>query len=425
MNSCSVLPRCPLASRIAAAETYPSRPVRILVATSAGGGTDLVARFIAQWLTERLGQSFFVENRAGGGNNIGTEMAARSPADGYTLFMANTVNTINNSLYQKLNYNFIADFAPVANVMGTPLLVLVHPSVAAKNAAELIALAKASPGKLNLASGGVGSTGHMSAELFQMMAGIKFTHVPYRGEAPALTDLIAGQAQVMVSTTGSSLQYARAGTVRALATTTDDRVARTARRAAAVEDGAGLSGQRLERPLCAERNASGDHHLAQQGGEPRDSRSEDQGAHRQPRGRRAARFAGGLRPDDRGRHRQVGQGRAVLRRARELNARALRAGSRSADQCGGGSIRAGTHGSDRVQGRGAANSACRLYLFETGQIPSSCNAAIRSLSERSGHSASRAYRAGPMSTRLSRLVMIDLHARKSVLACWRHWSFAP
>jgi tripartite-type tricarboxylate transporter receptor subunit TctC len=213
-----------VASHIAGAETYPSRPVRILVATSAGGGTDIVARLIAQWLSEQLGQSFFVENRPGGGNNIGTEMAAHSPADGYTLFMANTVNAINNSLYQNLSYNFIADFAPIANVMGTPLLVLVHPSVEAKSAAELIALAKASPGKLNLASGGVGSTGHMSAELFQMMAGIKFTHVPYRGEALALTDLIAGQAQVMISTTGSSLQYAKAGTVRALATTTDDRV---------------------------------------------------------------------------------------------------------------------------------------------------------------------------------------------------------
>lgn len=215
----------PMASPIAIAETYPARQVRILVATSAGGGTDLVARFIGQWLTKRLGQSFFVENRPGGGNNIGTEMAARSPADGYTLFMANTVNTINNSLYQNLKYNFIADFAPVANIMATPLLLLVNPSVAAKNAAELIALSKASPGKLNLASGGVGSTGHMSAELFQMMAGIKFTHVPYRGEAPALTDLIAGQAQVMIATTGSSLQYAKAGAVRALATTTDDRVA--------------------------------------------------------------------------------------------------------------------------------------------------------------------------------------------------------
>ena len=314
----------PVASRIAVAETYPSRPVRILVGTSAGGGTDLVARFIAQWLTERLGQSFFVENRPGGGNNIGTEMAARSPADGYTLFMANTVNTINNSLYQKLNYNFIADFAPVANVMGTPLLVLVHPSLVAKNAAELIALAKASPGKLNLASGGVGSTGHMSAELFQMMAGIKFTHVPYRGEAPALTDLIAGQAQLMVSTTGSSLQYARAGTVRALATTTDDRVAE-------LPDVPPLSktvpGYRANAwsGLCAPKGTpAGDHHLAQQGGEPRDGRSEDQGAHRQPWRCRAARLAGGLRPNDRGRHRQVGQGRAVLRRARELNSLVLR-----------------------------------------------------------------------------------------------------
>ena len=214
----------PLVLNVAVADTYPSRPVRILVATSAGGGTDLVARFIAQWLSERLGQPFFVENRPGGGNNIGTEMAAHSPADGYTLFMANTVNTINNSLYRNLNYNFTADFAPIANIIRTPLLVLVHPLVEAKSAAELIALAKASPGKLNLASGGVGSTGHMSAELFEMMAGIKFTHVPYRGEALALADLIAGQAQVMISTTGSSLQYAKAGTVRALATTTDDRV---------------------------------------------------------------------------------------------------------------------------------------------------------------------------------------------------------
>ena len=212
------------ASHVAVAETYPSRPVRILVATSAGGGTDLVARFMAQWFSQQLGQSFFVENRPGGGNNIGTEMAAHSPADGYTLFMANTVNTINNSLYRNLNYNFISDFAPIANIMGTPLLLLVHPSVAANSVTDLIALAKVSPGKLNLASGGVGSTGHMSAELFQMMAGIKFTHVPYRGEALALTDLIAGNAQVMIATTGSSLQYAKAGTLRALATTTDDPV---------------------------------------------------------------------------------------------------------------------------------------------------------------------------------------------------------
>jgi len=211
--------------RQARADVFPTRPIHLIVPFTPGGTTDILARLMGQYLSTQLGQQVVIENRAGGGNNIGTEMAARSPADGHTLFMANTVNTINNSLYQKLNYNFIADFAPVGNVMGTPLLVLVHPSVEAKNAAELIALAKANPGKLNLASGGIGSTGHMSAELFQMMAGIKFTHVPYRGEAPALTDLIGGQAQVMVSTTGSSLPYAKAGTVRALAATTEDRVA--------------------------------------------------------------------------------------------------------------------------------------------------------------------------------------------------------
>ena len=252
----------------------------------------------------------------------------------------------------KLNYNFIADFAPVANVMGTPLLVLVHPSVAAKNAAELIALAKAAPGKLNLASGGVGSTGHMSAELFQMMAGIKFTHVPYRGEAPALTDLIAGQAQLMVSTTGSSLQYAKAGTVRALATTTDDRVAE-------LPDVPPLSktvpGYRANAwsGLCAPKGTPrGDHRLAQQGGEPRDGRSEDQGAHRQPRRCRAARVAGGLRRNDRGRHREVGQGRAVLRRARELNATCSEASSSSS------SVRAsrGSRPVPRMQGRDHATT---------------------------------------------------------------------
>ena len=162
-RSCRAAPS--LAHRVA--ETYPSRPVRILVATSAGGATDLVARLIAQWLTDELGQSFFVENRPGGGNNIGTEAAARSPPDGYTLFMANTVNTINNSLYQKLNYNFIADFVPVANVMRSPLLLLVHPSVPAKTVAEFIAYAKANPGKINMGSGGIGSTGTCPASCFR------------------------------------------------------------------------------------------------------------------------------------------------------------------------------------------------------------------------------------------------------------------
>ena len=156
--------RCRLLSHPAAARrAYPARPVRIIVATSAGGTTDIVARLLAQWLTERLGQPFVVENRPGGGNNIGTEMAARSPADGYTLFMANSVNAINTTLYQNLNYNFVTDFAPIAIVMRSPLLVQVHPSVPAKTVPEFIALAKANPGKINMGSGGNGATGQCPA----------------------------------------------------------------------------------------------------------------------------------------------------------------------------------------------------------------------------------------------------------------------
>jgi tripartite-type tricarboxylate transporter receptor subunit TctC len=215
----------PAVPRIAIAETYPSRPVRILVATSAGGGTDLVARFIAQWLTERLGQSFFVENRPGGGNNIGTELAARSPADGYTLFMANTVNAINTTLYKNLNYNFTTDLVPVAIVMRSPVIMQVHPSVPAKTVPEFIAYAKANPGKVNMGSGGVGATGHMAGELFQLMAGIKLVHVPYRGESLALTDLLGGQVQVVFATAGSSIQYIKADKLRPLAVTTTERIA--------------------------------------------------------------------------------------------------------------------------------------------------------------------------------------------------------
>ena len=211
----------PVASRLAFADTYPSRPVRVLVATSAGGSTDIIGRLVAQYLTEKLGQPFFVENRPGGGNNIGTEMAAHAPADGYTLFMANSVNAINNSLCENLNYVFLNDFVPIVNTMTSPCLMMVHPSVPAKTAAEFIALAKASPSKINMGSGGVGSTGHLGGELLQMMAGIKLTHVPYRGEAPAMTDLIAGQCQMVIATTGSAMQYCKAGSVRAIAVTLD------------------------------------------------------------------------------------------------------------------------------------------------------------------------------------------------------------
>jgi tripartite-type tricarboxylate transporter receptor subunit TctC len=214
----------PVARRTARADTYPLRPVRIIVATTAGGATDLAARLVAQWLTEKLGQSFFVENRPGGNNNIGTEAAARSPADGYTLFMANSVNTINASLYQKLNYNFIADFAPVVRVVRSPLLMMVHPSVPAKTVPEFIAYAKANPDKISAGSGGHGSSGHMAGQLFMMLTGVRMVHLPYRGESLAMTDLLGGQVQVVFATTGSAIAYAKAGTVRTLAVTTDARL---------------------------------------------------------------------------------------------------------------------------------------------------------------------------------------------------------
>jgi tripartite-type tricarboxylate transporter receptor subunit TctC len=215
----------PTLPHLARAETYPSRTVRIIVATSAGGTTDIVARLLGQWLADKLGQSFVVENRTGGGNNIGTEAAARSPADGYTLFMANTVNAINTTLYKNLNYNFTTDLVPVAIVMRSPVIMQVHPSVPAKTVPEFIAYAKANPGKVNMGSGGVGATGHMAGELFQLMAGIKLTHVPYRGESLALTDLLGGQVQIVFATAGSSIQYIKADKLRPLAVTTTERIA--------------------------------------------------------------------------------------------------------------------------------------------------------------------------------------------------------
>ena len=219
----AALPFLPHLAR--AADAYPSRTVRIIVATSAGGTTDIVARLLGHWLADKLGQSFIVENRTGGGNNIGTEAAARSPADGYTLFMANTVNAINTTLYKNLNYNFTTDLVPVAIVMRSPVIMQVHPSVPAKTVPEFIAYAKANPGKVNMGSGGVGATGHMAGELFQLLSGIKLTHVPYRGESLALTDLLGGQVQVVFATAGSSIQYIKADKLRPLAVTTTERIA--------------------------------------------------------------------------------------------------------------------------------------------------------------------------------------------------------
>ena len=218
----TALPALPHAA-LAQAQGYPTRSVRIIVAISAGGTTDILARLLGQWMTVRLGQPFVIENRPGGGTNIGTEMAVRSPADGYTLFMANTANAIAASLYKNLSFNFGTDLAPVAILAHTPLLVVVHPSVPVKTIPELIAYSKANPGKINMGSGGKGSTGHVSGELFQMLTGLKFQHVPYRGEAMAMTDLIGGQVQLGFITIGSSIQAIRAGNLRAIAITTPER----------------------------------------------------------------------------------------------------------------------------------------------------------------------------------------------------------
>jgi tripartite-type tricarboxylate transporter receptor subunit TctC len=213
----SVLPR------VAHAIDYPTRPVRIIVAVAAGGGADIVARLIGQWLSERLGQQFIVENRPGGGTNIGTEMVARAPADGYTLLLVNLTHAINATLYEKLNYNFVRDFAPVAGIVGVSNVVEIHPSVPAKTIPEFIAYAKANPGKINMGSAGNGSSSHMAGELFKMMAGVNLVHVPYRGQGPAMTDLLGGQLQVIFATTPGTTEFVRIGKLNALAVTTATR----------------------------------------------------------------------------------------------------------------------------------------------------------------------------------------------------------
>jgi tripartite-type tricarboxylate transporter receptor subunit TctC len=207
-------------SRIARAQTYPSRPVRWIVGFAPGGGNDIVARLMGQWLSERLGQPFIIDNRPGGGTNIGTEAVVRAPADGYTLLLVSTTQAINATLYDKLNFNFIRDIAPVAGVSRGALVMVVNPSVPATTVPELIAYAKANPGKISMASAGIGSTGHLSGELFKMMTGITTLHVPYRGIAPALNDLLGGQVQVTFASMPSSIEYIRAGKLRALAVTT-------------------------------------------------------------------------------------------------------------------------------------------------------------------------------------------------------------
>jgi tripartite-type tricarboxylate transporter receptor subunit TctC len=213
----------PAVSRVARAQAYPTRPVRIIIGFAPGSASDIVARLVGQWLSEGLGQPFIIEHRPGAANNIATEAVVRAPPDGHTLLVVSSANAVNATFYDKLNYNFIRDIAPVAGIIVVPSVLVVHPSVPAKTVPEFIAYAKANPGKLTMASGGIGSGTHLAGELFKMMAGVNMVHVPYRGGGPALTDLLGGQVQVMFPSTVSSIEYIRAGRLRALAVTTATR----------------------------------------------------------------------------------------------------------------------------------------------------------------------------------------------------------
>jgi tripartite-type tricarboxylate transporter receptor subunit TctC len=213
----------PAIARRAFADTYPSRPVRLLVGFTPAGGNDIIARLMGQWLTERLGQTFIIENRPGAGTNIAAEAVINSPPDGYTLFVSNLSNAINVTLYEKLNFDFMRDMLPVAGIAQAPAVFAINSSVPAKTVTEFIAHAKANPGRINMGSAGIGSTGHLAGELFKMMAGVNLTHVPYRGNAPALTDLIAGQIEVLFPSLGSSIEYVKTGKLRVLAVTSATR----------------------------------------------------------------------------------------------------------------------------------------------------------------------------------------------------------
>src|ERR1700704_1121845 len=209
----------PAISRFARAQAYPSRPVRLVVPFGSAGATDITARLVAQWLSERLGQQFIIENRPGAGGSIGTEAVVRSPPDGYTLVMTGQFNALNAAMYDKLSFNFLSDIAPIASIIRFPNIMVVNPSLPAKTLPAFIAYAKSNPGKINMASSGSGSSPHIIGELFKMMAGVDLVHVPYRSIAAAMTDLISGHVQIMSVSTAASKEYVKAGTLKALAVT--------------------------------------------------------------------------------------------------------------------------------------------------------------------------------------------------------------
>jgi tripartite-type tricarboxylate transporter receptor subunit TctC len=213
----------PAVTRVARAQTYPTRPVRIIVGAPPGGAFDILARLIGQWLSERFRQPFIVENRPGAGTNIGTEAVVKAAPDGYTLLFFDVSPAINTNLYDNLNFVFLRDIAPIASIVRSPLIMVVHPAIPAKTVPEFIAYAKANPGKINMASTGNGATPHVTGELFKMMAGVDMVHVPYRGAAPAITDLLSGQVQVLFISPLVSIEHIKTGRLRALAVTTATR----------------------------------------------------------------------------------------------------------------------------------------------------------------------------------------------------------
>jgi tripartite-type tricarboxylate transporter receptor subunit TctC len=215
----------PIASGIAEAQNYPARPIRFIVPFPPGGVSDIVARRMGQWLSERLGQPLVIEDRGGAGSNLGTEIVVNAPADGYTLLLDGSANAVNASLYPNLNFIYLRDIAPVASMFRAPHIMEVHPSFPARTVAEFIAYAKAHPRQINMASAGTGTISHMAGELFAMMTGVALTHVPYRGAAPALVDLLGGQVQVMFDNAASSIEHVRAGRLHAIAVTTATRLA--------------------------------------------------------------------------------------------------------------------------------------------------------------------------------------------------------
>ncbi len=303
----------PALSRFAWAQTYPTRPVRLIVGFAAGGPGDTLARLMGQWLSERLGQPFVIENRPGGGGNIGTESVVRAPADGHTLLLTTTGNTINTTLYEKLNFNFIRDIAPVAGIIRVPNVMAVHPSVPATTVPEFIAYAKANPGKLSQAVGGIGTSGHLGGELFKMMTGIDMVLVPYRGGGPALTDLLAGLVQVYFGPAPASIDHIRAGRLRALAVTTTTR-------SEALPDlptvGDFVPGFEADNwfGIGAPRSTPAEIiDKAQQGNQRHACRSQDQGAACRPGRHSAGGLTGRFRQAHRRRNREVGQGDQVCR----------------------------------------------------------------------------------------------------------------